>query len=156
MAHLSKKRLAILGAGGVLALGLAAPAVAYAADSTPSPATSSSSAPAGTSAPSGQAHRGPDQGEFAKALAKELGIDEQKVSDALTKVREQLKPQSGEQRNGDRNPDQSKKPDAADRTAKLKERLAQAVKDGKITQSEADAITKAAEAGVLMGGPGPR
>ena len=31
MVHLSKKRLVILGAGGVLALGIAAPAVAYAA-----------------------------------------------------------------------------------------------------------------------------
>ncbi|WP_034593934.1 hypothetical protein [Hamadaea tsunoensis] len=174
MAHLSKKRIAILGAGGVLALGLAAPAVAYAADSTPSPSTSSSSQSSSSQSsasqssasqssssqssqsPSSQAgHRGADQGEFAKALAKELGVDEQKVSDALTKVREQLKPQGGDQKSGDRKGDQSPKPDAADRAAKLKERLAQAVKDGKLTQAEADAITKAAEAGVLMGGGGP-
>jgi hypothetical protein len=77
-------------------------------------------------------------------LAKELGVDEQKVSDALTKVREQLKPSDTQK--------EDKKPDAADRKAKLKERLDQAVKDGKLTQAEADAITKAADAGVLMGG----
>lgn len=135
MAHLTKKRLAILGVGGVLAVGLAAPAVANAADTTATP--SSSSAPSG--------HRGPDQGEFAKALAEELGVDEQKVSDALTKVREQLKPAAGMQKDGN-------KPDAADRKAQLKERLDQAVKDGKLTRAEADAITKAADAGVLMGG----
>jgi hypothetical protein len=143
MVKLTKKRLVLLGAGGALALGIAAPAVAYAADTTPSPSASTS-----TSTPSNQGdRRGPDQGEFAKALAKELGLDEQKVTDALKKVRDQLKPQQG-----DRKPDAQSQ---ADRLAKLKERLAQAVKDGKLTQAEADAIVKASEAGVLFqGGPG--
>jgi hypothetical protein len=39
----------------------------------------------------------------------------------------------------------------AERQAALKTRLDQAVKDGKLTQEQADAILKAAEAGVLPG-----
>ena len=113
------------------------PAVAYAEGASPSPSASVSQ---GT----GKQH-GPDQQKLAAALAKELGLDEQKVADALAKVRDQLRPAQGDRpAPGDQN---------ADRAAKLKERLDQAVKDGKLTQAEADAIIKAQEAGVL-GGPG--
>jgi hypothetical protein len=118
---------------GVLAVGIAVPAIAYAQDPTPSPSASTQ-------------QKGADNAEFAAALAKELGLDEQKVSDALTKVRAQLHPEG--------KGDKGTPADAADRTAKLKERLAQAVTDGKISQAEADAILKASEAGVLGGGPG--
>ena len=61
---------------------------------------------------------------------------------ALEKVREQHKPA-----------DRPERPSTADRQAALKERLDQAVKDGKLTQEQADAITKAVEAGVFPAAP---
>jgi hypothetical protein len=139
---MSKKTLLALGASGVLALGIAAaPAVAYAADNDRSTTTQSE-------------HRrgqfGADQQKLAAGLAKELGLDESKVSDALTKVREQLR---SEAKANAESKDDSARPDGTDRAAALKERLAAAVKEGKLTQAEADAIIKATEAGVLGGGP---
>lgn len=71
--------------------------------------------------------------ELAKELAKALAIDEAKVSEALTALDTER--------------------DAA-RAAELQGRLDQAVKDGKLTQSEADGARKAVEAGVVGGGPG--
>ncbi|WP_433343743.1 hypothetical protein [Micromonospora sp. CA-111912] len=136
---ISKKQLlAGLAAAGVLTVGIAAPAVAFAEDSsTPTPSASSSE---GTDR---QQQRADRQSEFAEALAKELGVSTDKVTAALDKVREQNK--------ADR-PERGERPDAADRQAALKERLDKAVKDGKLTQEQADAITKAAEAGVFPGG----
>ena len=70
---------------------------------------------------------------LAAFLAKELNVPETAVLDALnaqTDVRQ------------------------ADRTADLKAGLEQAVKDGRLTQAQADAILKAHEAGVSMGGRG--
>ncbi|MER6594167.1 hypothetical protein ABT214_20430 [Micromonospora purpureochromogenes] len=134
---MSKKHLlAGLAAAGVLGVGIAAPTVAFAEDATPSP-SASSSADQGTDRQQQKADR---QGEFAEALAKELGVPTEKVTAALEKLREQRKA------------DRPERPSAEDRQAALKDRLAQAVEDGKLTQEQADAITKAAEAGVL---PGP-
>ncbi|WP_405105859.1 hypothetical protein OG559_19910 [Micromonospora sp. NBC_01405] len=134
---ISKKQLlAGLAAAGVLTVGIAAPAVAFAEDSS----TPSASSSEGTDR---QQQRADRQSEFAEALAKELGVSKDKVTAALDKVREQNK--------ADR-PERGERPDAADRQAALKERLNQAVKDGKLTQEQADAITKAAEAGVFPGG----
>lgn len=131
MVKLPKKTLVTLGAAGVLALGIAVPAAAMAADKD-----------AGTSS-SAQQGRQEHQQQLAAALAKELGVDESKVTAALEKVRTQLHPDGK---------DGAKKSErTADRAAQLKERLAAAVKEGKLTQAEADAITKAAEAGVLGG-----
>ena len=72
------------------------------------------------------------QDEVATKLAARLGVDAAKVKGAIADVR------------------------AAHRAEVQKafdDRLAQAVKDGKLTQAEADAVKKAAQAGVIgMGG----
>ncbi|KXK61934.1 hypothetical protein AWW66_10855 [Micromonospora rosaria] len=145
---MSKKQfLAGLAAAGVLGVGLAAPAVAAAGDDTGTPSPSAS-ASAGTDREQRHAER---QAEFAESLATELGVDTEKVTSALEKLREQRaadrpeRPERGERgdwRGGD----------AADRQAKLTERLDQAVEDGKLTQEQADAIVKAVESGVFPGG----
>lgn len=96
----------------MLALGIAAPVAAAAADNDPK-----------------SRHQ-----QLASALAKELGVDESKVSDALDKLREQK---------------QADKPQREGARQDLKTRLDAAVKEGKLTQAEADAVLKAAEAGIL-------
>lgn len=144
---MSKKHvLAGLAAAGVLGVGIAAPTIAFAEEgATPSPGASSSEHT------DRQEKRAERQSEFAEALAKELGVSTDKVTAALEKVREQHKADRPERgKFGER----GERPDAADRQAALKERLAQAVKDGKLTQEQADAITKAVEAGVFPGGGG--
>jgi hypothetical protein len=147
MMRMNRRRVAIsvAGAAGVLAVGIAVPTLAFAQDSTPSPAPSASTTAA---APDPSQQRAKHQDELASALAKELGIDKDKVAAALAKVeaaREADHP----------------KPDGHGRPGQpgvdLKTRLDEAVKAGKITQAEADAITKAFDAGVLGGprGAGP-
>lgn len=136
---LSKKQvLAGVAAAGALAVGIAAPTVASAAaGSSPTPSPSSSEGTAG------QQQRADRKAEFAEALAKELGVPTEKVTAALEKLREQ------------RMAERPARPDAAERKAQLKERLDQAVKDGKLTQEQADAIMKAVETGVFPGPGGP-
>ncbi|MFF0153046.1 hypothetical protein [Micromonospora sp. NPDC005203] len=142
--------LAGLATAGVLGVGIAAPTIAFAAD-TPTPAPSASTAPApGAKVDAATGAKADRQNEFAEALAKELGVPSDKVTAALEKVREQR-----------RQADRPQRPSAAERQAALKQRLDQAVKDGKLTQQQADAITKAVEAGVFPGpgghgGPGWR
>lgn len=147
---MSKKHLlASVAAAGVLGVGIAAPTMAFAADGgTPTLSASSSERPQQQDRQTDK--RGDRQGEFAEALATELGVPTDKVTAALKKLREQHKPA-----------DRPERPSAEDRQAALKERLDQAVTDGKITQEQADAIIAAAEAGVLTGpggkgGPGGR
>ncbi|MGW4497487.1 hypothetical protein ACWENR_02555 [Micromonospora sp. NPDC004336] len=143
-----KHLLAGLAAAGVLGVGVAAPTVAFAADGA-APASS-----AGTTEDGDRRQQRADrQAEFAEKLATELGVDTDKVTAALEKLREERKPadRPGKGDKGDR-PDRG---DSADRQAALKERLAQAVEDGKLTQEQADAVSAAAEAGVLPG-PGGR
>ncbi len=67
---------------------------------------------------------------FASALAKELGVEESKVSDALETVRAAR--------------------EAEHRTA-LSERLDQAVEDGDLTDADKESVLKAYDAGVLGG-----
>ncbi|WP_433686845.1 hypothetical protein ACQP0I_23685 [Micromonospora carbonacea] len=149
---MSKKHvLAGLAAAGVLGVGIAAPTIAFAEEGTPSPSASSSEHT------ERQEKRAERQSEFAEALAKELGVSTDKVTAALEKVREQHKadrPERGKLGERGEVGERGERPDAADRQAALKERLAQAVKDGKLTQEQADAITKAVEAGVFPGGWG--
>ncbi|GGL97560.1 hypothetical protein [Micromonospora yangpuensis] len=151
---MSKKHvLASIAAAGVLGVGIAAPTMAFANDPSPSP---SASADAGTDREQRHADR---QAEFAEALAKELGVDTDKVTAALEKLREEHQgdrpewPGKGER--GERGEKGERGGDAADRQEKLKERLATAVEEGKLTQEQADAITKAVESGVFPGGGGP-
>jgi hypothetical protein len=129
------KRIALVGAGaaGLLALGLSVPALAAAADPTPSPSTSPSTS--ASAAPDREQKRNERRAALAAVLAKELGIDQAKVADALEKAQAQLDADA-----------------KTERQAQLKERLDAAVKDGKLTQEQADAILEAAEAGVLPGG----
>lgn len=72
---------------------------------------------------------------FAKALASELELDEQKVVDAIEELRKQRD---------------------AQRATDAKEKLASAVTDGTLTQAEADAVQKALDEGIvsLRGGHG--
>ncbi|MEV4625553.1 hypothetical protein AB0J90_04600 [Micromonospora sp. NPDC049523] len=147
-----KTALGGLAAAGVLAVGIAVPTVAFAEDPTPAPSTSNSTTAPDPAAPApgdqgDQQGRPGHSGAFAEDLAKELGISSDKVTAALEKLREQhksdAKPQDGQK--GGR---------PADWQAKITDRLAQAVKDGKLTQEQADAITAALDAGILPNGFG--
>ena len=83
-------------------------------------------------APPGEPGSGDRDAEIAKALAQALGLDESTVTTALQEVR----------------------------TEANKKVLDQAVSEGKLTQAEADAVAKAAAAGIVevrdAGGDGPR
>ena len=65
---------------------------------------------------------------LAAALADTLGIDEAKVATALEEIRAARQ---------------------AERTKAVEDRLATAVEDGTLTQAEADAVKKAADAGIV-------
>jgi len=73
--------------------------------------------------------------QFAQKLASKLGVDPAKVKTALAELRTAAQ---------------------ADRQKAFDDRLAQAVKDGKLTQAEADAVKKAAKQGIIGLGRGPR
>ncbi|GAA2844865.1 hypothetical protein [Paenarthrobacter ilicis] len=75
--------------------------------------------------------RATQEAALAKSLATALGVDEAKVTTALDEIRAEGQ---------------------AQRSAALKTRLDKAVTDGKLTQAEADAVTKAVDAGVIGGG----
>ncbi|MBE1492569.1 hypothetical protein [Plantactinospora soyae] len=150
---LSRKRvLGGLVAAGVLTVGIAAPAVAFAEDgATPAPSPSASSDPGTT--PQGQDQRAADRrGKLAEQLATELGVPQDKVEAALTKITQQRQAERKDQGSPDGK-------SGADREAWLKTRLDKAVSDGKLTREQADAIVAAFQAGVLPawgGGPGHR
>lgn len=83
-----------------------------------------------------EADRTARQDALATALAKELGIDAAKVKTALSEIQQE--------RQAER---------FAEHEAQLKARLDQAVTDGTLTRAEADAVLKAAKAGVIgLGG----
>lgn len=124
----------------------------------------------------GSGHRGGvGDAEDLTALATKLGVDKSALSTALGAVRDELRPAPGTRPDVDAMQKQvaaalakklgvaTTKVEAAltelrsahdtDRSNAFSDRLAQAVKDQKLTQTEADAVAKAAEAGVIgMGG----
>jgi chorismate mutase len=73
-----------------------------------------------------------DEAALAKALASKLGVDEAKVTSALADIRSARD---------------------AERAKAVTDRLAEAVKAGTLTQAEADAVKKAADAGIVHVGP---
>ncbi len=81
-----------------------------------------------------EAARAERRAAFIEALASELGIDEARVTAALEELSAERK---------------------AEQAAQSKAVLDQAVKDGKLTQAEADAVQKAADQGIVrIGGRG--
>lgn len=173
-----KKTAALVATGvGLTVVGAGVAASTAFADPTPTPPNSSSSGyPGGTGyggKGSGQ-HRGTDT--MATELATKLGLDQTKVSDALKAVRQDMRNQNENQQPGQRpdpatrdadlakalapklGVDEAKIKTALDeiRTAHqaqrgqaLKTKLDQAVKDGKLTQAEADAVQKAVDDGII-------
>ena len=127
---------------------------------------------------------GMGRGADLSALATKLGIDETKLRDALKAVRDELKASRKAGQGTATKPDPTTMQDElatklasklgigaakvkaafadlrsaheADEQKAFDDRLAQAVKDGKLTQSEADAVKKAAQAGVIDMHDGPR
>ncbi len=128
---ISRKALLIGSGVAALALGIAVPAVASATDPSGSPSPSASA-----EAPDRDQKRTDRRDKLAEGLAAELGVSKERVLAALEKVEGQLEADARTQH-----------------LAGLKERLDAAVSEGKLTREQADAILKAAEAGVLPGGP---
>ncbi len=89
-----------------------------------------SAPPATPPVPGQKPDRAAREKALAASLAKSLGLDEAKVTAALEELRTAKH---------------------ANHAAALKPQLDQAVKDGTLTQTEADAVTKAAEKGVIGG-----
>ncbi|TXL57277.1 hypothetical protein [Aeromicrobium terrae] len=95
----------------------------------------------------GAPHRA-ERGDLAKSLAKELGVSESKVKDALDAVRDQHRP-------GRVDRDEVRKEVRAD----LVKPLDKAVEDGTLTKADKASVLKAFNAKILGGGfgrPGPR
>ena len=138
MRRTKKMTLGMSGAALALAAGVGFAGMASATTTTPTPtpsASSSTSADGNTgTAPDGMGRHGGRGGhglEQASALAAKLGIDEAKVTAALQEIRSE---------------------EQSEHAAELKTRLDKAVADGKLTQAEADAVTKAVQNGVIGGG----
>lgn len=199
------RAVAAIGGTAVAAgLGLGGLAIANAQDSSaPAAATSSSapatdagsSAPGSSSAPAGSSTPGQGgpgrgdhdgmRGEQATELAAALGVDEAKVTQALTEIRDEQRSQNGDAKpttppsEADRQArrdemagklaeklgvDKAKVTDALDKAeaqhrqqeaTRMTSRLDQAVAAGTLTEADKASVLKAVQAGVL-GGPGGR
>jgi len=126
---------------------------------------------------------GMGKGVDLAALATKLGVDQTKLEDALKAVRQDLKAKPAPGQGTATKPDPATMQDElatklaselgidaakvkaafadlraaheADEQKAFDDRLAQAVKDGTLTQAEADAVKKAAKAGVIEMHDGP-
>jgi hypothetical protein len=85
-----------------------------------------------TTPPDPATKRARDDAALAKALASKLGVDEARVTTALAEIRSARD---------------------AERAKAVTDRLAEAVQAGTLTQAEADAVKKAADAGIVHVGP---
>jgi hypothetical protein len=162
----AKITLATLGLSGALAVGIAGPAYAATGGSPASTPTAASTAPT-----AGKAHTR-FGAQFAQDLATQLGVPTAKVTTALQQLRAEHQAQKQGQATDPAQREQqfasklaaklgldgTKVSDAvktvrakekADRQARLKSRLDQAVKSGKISQSDADAYLRVVDSGAL-------
>jgi len=137
--------LAALGAAGILAIGVAVPAAAMAARGHTDAAMIQDRADAQGG---GETRRDERHEKLAEALAEELGLDKQTVAEALDQVRQEMAPE-GRPWGGP----PADRPDAdRARTDRLESELETAVTEGTLTEEEAAAIRKAAEAGIIFPG----
>ncbi|MDO5066826.1 MAG: hypothetical protein Q4D96_06405 [Propionibacteriaceae bacterium] len=181
------KKLVMTGAAVLATAGIGLGAAQLAnADTTPSPEPSASSTTDSGRPEQGKGHRGGHRGGMdTKALAEKLGVEEQALKEALESLRP-AKGEKPEQGTSPKPEDRATREAAlakglaeklgldentvssalselrsaadAERAAKLKQVLDEAVSAGTLTQAEADAVAKAAEAGIvgLRGGGGHR
>lgn len=123
------------GAALASALGLDEAKVTAALDAAREATRPDAPAQGETPTPPTEAERTARQKAFATALAKELGVDEAKVTAALADLREAHQ---------------------AEHKAELSTRLDAAVTAGTLTAADSASVLKAFDAGVLKGGPGSR
>ncbi len=167
----------LLAAGAVTGGILAATASANAEDTTTTAASSESTTTDGTDRPGGRG--GPGRGLDTAALAKELGVTEDALSDAWDAVREDTKPDgdrtsrpTDEEREARQQQlaaalaeeldlteakvtaalEAVREAASADRRTSLSERLDDAVSAGDLTADDKASVLKAYDAGVLGGG----
>lgn len=169
----AKLTLAAIGLSATVAAGIAGPAYAAATDQPTSTASTPTAAPSTSASASAGSTDHRAQGrqfgaEFAKDLAAQLGLPQQKVTTAIQQVRTELR---SAQKDGSATRDQFvtklatklgldptkvrnavqavRTTQQADRQTRLKTRLDQAVKAGKISQSDADAYLRVVQSGAL-------
>jgi hypothetical protein len=177
MSRTKKITVGISATALALGLGLGVTGMAS-ATTTPVPAPSVSASADGTAATDGKGMRGGhgDRGQLAADLATKLGVDDAKVTSALQAFRDANKPATGDGTRPHRSAmdaalakslaealgvEESKvtaalgeirTADQERRAAALTTKLDSAVTDGTLTQTKADAVTKAAEKGVIGAG----
>lgn len=194
----SPTSLKIAAVSGLLALGVGVGVATASAETTPTPSSTSSTA-TGAAAANGGSTSGTTQdqggrggkmggrGIDAAALATALGVDEAKVTAAVTAAREATRPEppaAGEERTAPTEAERTAREKAfatavakelgvdeakvtaaladlreahqAEHKAELSTRLDAAVTAGTLTAADKASVLKAFDAGVLKGGPGSR
>jgi uncharacterized protein HemX len=121
---MDSRKAAIAGAALVAALGIGLTVPAFAQDATETPSDETTR----------EERHAAHEAAFAEALAEELGLDADRVAEAIDTVRTAM---MAERR--------------AERLAALQERLDAAVEAGTLTREQADALLEAHESGVLGG-----